>query len=43
MTASDSFVLTVNPVDDVPSFTEGANQTVALMSAPRRWPAGRRG
>ena len=29
MTASDSFVLTVNPVDDVPSFTEGANQTVA--------------
>jgi uncharacterized delta-60 repeat protein len=29
LTASDSFVLTVNPVNDAPSFTKGADQSVA--------------
>jgi len=28
LTGTDTFVLTVNPVNDVPSFTKGANQTV---------------
>lgn len=35
LTASDSFVLTVNPVNDAPGFTKGPDQTVLEDSGPR--------
>ena len=35
LTGSDTFVLTVNAVNDVPSFTEGANQTAVASSGAK--------
>src|SRR5262249_33661195 len=35
LTATDTFVLTVNAVNDEPSFTKGANQTAAASSGAK--------
>ena len=35
LTGTDTFVLTVNSVNDVPSFTKGANQTAAASSGAK--------
>src|SRR4030095_2491047 len=32
---SQTFTITVNPVNDVPSFTKGSDQTVALNAGPQ--------